>query len=62
MPVIPPSLAVAAMLFFVAASAGATPRLQRVTEAKALRVCIWPEYYGVTYRNPKTRRRVNVGA
>ena len=55
MPFIPPSLAMAAMLYFVAASADATPRLQRITEAKELRVCIWPEYYGVTYRNPKTR-------
>ena len=38
-----------------AASAAAAPRLQRIKEAKELRVCIWPEYYGVTYRNPKTR-------
>jgi cyclohexadienyl dehydratase len=52
---IPPSLAAAAMLCFVAASADATPRVQRVIEAGELRVCIWPEYYGVTYRNPKTR-------
>jgi ABC-type amino acid transport substrate-binding protein len=29
-------------------------RLERVTAAKSLRVCIWPEYYGITWRNPKT--------
>jgi ABC-type amino acid transport substrate-binding protein len=29
-------------------------RLERVTEARTLRVCIWPDYYGVTYRNPRT--------
>lgn len=25
-------------------------------QAGELRVCIWPDYYGVTYRNPKTRQ------
>ena len=45
-----------ALLWLLAASAAAAPpHLQRVSEAKELRVCIWPEYYGVTYRNPKTR-------
>ena len=51
-------LALPAVLCLVAASAAsaaAAPRLQRIKEAKELRVCIWPEYYGVTYRNPKTR-------
>nr|WP_314629329.1 ABC transporter substrate-binding protein [uncultured Noviherbaspirillum sp.] len=55
MPIFPPKLALAAVLCSVAASASATPRLQRVIEEKALRVCIWPDYYGITYRNPKTR-------
>ena len=31
-------------------------RLQRVQAAKAVRVCIWPDYYGITYRNPKTQQ------
>jgi ABC-type amino acid transport substrate-binding protein len=26
----------------------------RVLESKKLMVCIWPDYYGITYRNPKT--------
>lgn len=30
-------------------------RLDRVKTAKAVRVCIWPDYYGITYRNPKTQ-------
>jgi ABC-type amino acid transport substrate-binding protein len=30
-------------------------RLQRIAAAGELRVCIWPDYYGITYRNPKTR-------
>ena len=31
-------------------------RLRRVQTAKAIRVCIWPDYYGITYRNPKTQQ------
>ncbi len=31
-------------------------RLDRVIEAKILRVCIWPDYYGITYRNPRTQQ------
>ena len=46
----------AALLCLLATGASAaTPQLQRVLELKELRVCIWPDYYGVTYRNPKTR-------
>jgi ABC-type amino acid transport substrate-binding protein len=29
-------------------------RLERVRAAGTLRVCIWPEYYGITFRNPKS--------
>jgi ABC-type amino acid transport substrate-binding protein len=29
-------------------------RLERVIQSGELRVCIWPQYYSVTYRNPKT--------
>jgi ABC-type amino acid transport substrate-binding protein len=28
--------------------------LARIQAAKALKVCIWPDYYSITYRNPKT--------
>ena len=38
----------------VMGSAHAGPVLQRVQSQKLLRVCIWPDYYGVSYRNPKT--------
>ncbi|MBL8327616.1 MAG: amino acid ABC transporter substrate-binding protein [Rubrivivax sp.] len=30
--------------------------LHRVRAAEAVRVCIWPDYYGVTYRDPRTGR------
>lgn len=31
-------------------------RLSRVTASKVVRVCIWPDYYSITYRNPKTQQ------
>lgn len=51
----PPGFVLAALLCFAATSADATPRLQRVLGAGELRVCIWPDYYGISYRNPRTR-------
>jgi cyclohexadienyl dehydratase len=35
-------------------AAPAGGRLERILAAGTLRVCIWPQYYGVTYRNPKS--------
>lgn len=29
--------------------------LERIATSKALRVCIWPDYFGISYRDPKTR-------
>ncbi len=46
------------MLFLTCASTSqcfATTTEARIRDAGQLRVCIWPEYYGVTYRNPHTR-------
>ena len=31
-----------------------TSRLERVTSSQELRVCIWPEYYAISYKNPTT--------
>ena len=31
-------------------------RLDRLMVSKVLRVCIWPDYYSITYRNPKTQQ------
>lgn len=36
-----------------AASAATSPVLQRVAANGVLRVCIWPDYYGITYRHPR---------
>lgn len=37
-----------------AAQAGAT--LDRVKVAGSVRVCIWPDYYGITFRNPRNQQ------
>lgn len=31
-------------------------RLERVIAAGEVRVCIWPDYYGISFRNPKTQQ------
>ena len=39
-----------------AQSSGATARsghLERIKASATLRVCIWPDYYGISFRNPK---------
>lgn len=35
-------------------AAPASNRLDGIKSGKVVRVCIWPDYYGITYRNPKT--------
>ncbi|MDS4013487.1 MAG: ABC transporter substrate-binding protein [Candidatus Accumulibacter sp.] len=30
-------------------------RLERIKAGGRMRVCIWPDYYSITYRNPKTQ-------
>jgi ABC-type amino acid transport substrate-binding protein len=30
--------------------------LERIRAAKLVRVCIWPDYYSITYRNPRTQQ------
>jgi ABC-type amino acid transport substrate-binding protein len=41
-------------VFWGVAHAG--PVAKRVSDNKTLRVCIWPDYYGVSFRDPKTDR------
>jgi len=39
-----------------AAATAPASRLERVIANGQLRVCIWPDYYSITYRNPKTQQ------
>ena len=34
----------------------AGPVLERIQANRLLRVCIWPDYYGITWRNPRTQQ------
>lgn len=36
--------------------------LDRVLAARELRVCVWPDYYGNSYRNPHTQEMTGVDA
>jgi len=48
------TLAVAAAVFAAPAPAPAGPVLDRVKASGTVRVCIWPDYYGITWRSPRT--------
>ncbi len=39
-----------------AIAADAPDRLARIAAGGQLRVCIWPDYYGISFRNPKTQQ------
>ena len=36
--------------------------LDRVIAASELRVCVWPDYHGISYRNPRTRQVTGMDA
>ena len=40
----------------VCAANAQSSHADRVASTKELRVCIWPDYYGISYRNPKTQQ------
>jgi len=37
-------------------------RLQHIQTSKKLRVCIWPDYYGISLRSPRTQQLAGVDA
>ena len=52
--------AIATSLALLAAPATAGAVLDRVQSSSNLRVCIWPDYYGVTYRNPRNQQLMGI--
>jgi cyclohexadienyl dehydratase len=42
------------LLFFHSSLFAQESAVDRITAAKTLRVCIWPDYFGISYRDPKT--------
>lgn len=49
-------LAAAGLALLAALPAAAGPVADRVKAAGTVRVCIWPDYYGITWRNPRTQQ------
>lgn len=43
------------LLLFLAAPAWGQGHLERITQSGQLRVCIWPDYFGISYRDPRTQ-------
>lgn len=39
---------------------GGGGRLERIAASKSLKVCVWPDYYGISWRNPKTGQLAGV--
>jgi ABC-type amino acid transport substrate-binding protein len=44
----------AAALLLPLAALAEPSRLDRIHAEKKVRICVWPDYYGISYRNPKT--------
>ncbi|AGX88511.1 ABC transporter substrate-binding protein [Candidatus Symbiobacter mobilis] len=42
------------------AQASPASRLDQIQNTRSLRVCIWPDYYGITYRNPRTQQLAGI--
>ena len=53
-------LSLLSVLFLLMSNAPANSNeidhLKRIETTKKLRVCIWPDYYGISFRNPKTQQ------
>lgn len=54
------TLTFAGLTFSYATEKDTTSRLDRVKNAKVVRVCIWPDYFSITYRNPKTQQLAGI--
>ena len=52
------ALSLAALLAPWAAQAG--PVLDRIQSSGVVKVCIWPDYYGITFRNPRTQQLTGI--
>ncbi|WP_371324521.1 ABC transporter substrate-binding protein [Dechloromonas sp. ZY10] len=50
------------LLLLLSASAVAEVRsqLDRILADKTLRVCVWPDYFGISYRDPKNRQLTGI--
>ena len=51
-----PRLSIGVLAMLVAVPVLAASRLDDIVSTGRVRVCIWPDYYGISYRNPKTQQ------
>ena len=49
-------LIIASLLTLNSSVLAQSSTLDRINESKTLRVCIWPDYFGISYRDPKTQQ------
>lgn len=49
-------IAALALFSLIAASPAQESTLDSIKATHTLRVCIWPDYFGISYRDPKTRQ------
>jgi cyclohexadienyl dehydratase len=50
------ALALTCALSYLPTGSMAESRLVQILSSQTVRVCIWPDYYGISYRNPKTQQ------
>lgn len=48
------------LLWPVSSAIAQNSTLDRITQEKSIRVCIWPDYFGISYRDPKTRQLTGI--
>ncbi len=46
--------------FLILGVLNASDRLQKIKDTNTLRVCIWPEYYGISYLDTRTQKLVGI--
>lgn len=56
MPTFRLSLFALLLLVLPLAARSDTSALDRIAATKTLRVCVWPDYFGISYRDPKTQQ------
>ncbi len=53
-------LAITCIIPLSSVAQSTTNRLDRAMANKVVRVCIWPDYFSITYRNPKTQQLTGI--
>lgn len=53
-------LVVFGIFLWAPALASESSRLEQIRQSGEVRVCVWPDYYSISYRNPKTRELIGI--